>query len=66
MLDVILKDGRYIDPAPTLTHFIAPSDEPFYAAALSSGAWLVTGNKKHYPDERLIVSLCEWLERTGL
>ena len=65
-LDLIRDTGRFVSPIPTHVPFIDPSDKPFYDAAVSSGAWLVTGNKKHYPDEPFIVSPREYIERAGL
>lgn len=47
-----------------------PKDAPFLALARGSGAWLVTGNRKHFPEEAChgvrVVSpgeYLEWLER---
>ena len=65
-LHSITNNGLCVSPAPTPVHFTDPSDKPFYDAAVSSGAWLVTGNKRHYPDESFIVSPREYIERAGL
>jgi putative PIN family toxin of toxin-antitoxin system len=37
------------------------SDRIFYDAAKASGAILITGNKKHYPDEEFIMTPAEYL-----
>ena len=66
LLDLILTKGLLAETVSTNIPFIDPSDKPFYEAAVSSGAWLVTGNKKHYPDESFIVSPREYIERAGL
>ena len=60
-----MKNGLYVMPHPTPVHFVDESDKPFYDAVVAAGAWLVTGNKKHYPQEEFIVSPREYLERTG-
>lgn len=39
------------DPPPWPYHGADPNDLPFLALAAQSGAWLVTGNLKHYPAE---------------
>ena len=64
-LNSIIDNGLCVFPAPTTVHFSDTSDKPFYEAALSSGAWLVTGNKRHYPDEPFVVSPREYIERVG-
>jgi predicted nucleic acid-binding protein len=38
------------------------SDRPFFDLAKSTGAYLVTGNIKHYPDEPYIVTPARFLE----
>jgi putative PIN family toxin of toxin-antitoxin system len=37
------------------------SDRVFYDVAKASGALLVTGNKKHYPDEPFIITPAEFI-----
>ena len=66
LLGLVLKNGLYVVPQPTSVPFTDTSDKPFYDAAVSSGAWLVTGNKRHYPDEPFVVSPREYIERVGL
>lgn len=63
LIDLVLKNGLYILSRPTSAQFTDTSDKPFYYAAVTTGAWLVTGNKRHFPDESFIVSPSEWLER---
>jgi uncharacterized protein len=38
------------DPPPWPHHLPDPADEPFLGLAKASGAWLVTGNLKHFPE----------------
>ena len=62
-LKFIRENGLYVDPLPTTLPFGDISDKPFYDAARAAGAWLVTGNVRHYPQEGFIVSPREYLER---
>ena len=64
MLSLICDKGVYVEPTPSLLPFSDASDKCFYDAAVSSDAWLVTGNVRHFPPESFIVSPREWLERT--
>ena len=41
------------------------ADRKFYDAAKTAGAILITGNKKHYPDESFIQSPVEFLTLYG-
>jgi uncharacterized protein len=47
-----------------------PKDTPFLALAKASGAWLVTGNLKHFPEHLrggvVVVSPAECLGRLGI
>jgi uncharacterized protein len=47
-----------------------PKDTPFLALAKASGAWLVTGNLKHFPEHlrggEVVVSPAEYLGRLGI
>ena len=49
-LDLLIKGGLQLpDPTPW-THLLPDeSDSPFLALAHAAGAWLVTGNPKHFP-----------------
>ena len=38
------------------------SDRVFYDVAKAAGAFLITGNKKHYPDESFIVTPRDFIE----
>jgi hypothetical protein len=40
---------RLPDPAPWPLALPEPKDAPFLALAHAAGAWLVTGNLKHFP-----------------
>jgi putative PIN family toxin of toxin-antitoxin system len=57
------------DPAPWAYPTPDAKDAPFLALAQASGAWLVTGNPKHFPKADrhgvVVVSPGEYLERLG-
>lgn len=45
--------------------FLDEEDKKFYEVAKFCGAALVTGNLKHFPEDPLVVSVAEFLERNG-
>lgn len=50
-LDFLIEESlRLPDPAPWPHPGPDPQDTPFLALAKASGAWLVTGNLKHFPE----------------
>jgi predicted nucleic acid-binding protein len=57
------------DPAPWPYRLPDPSDAVFLALAKAAGAWLVTGNLKHYPEKGRggvkVISPGEYLEGLG-
>ena len=49
-LEFLIEESlRLPDPAPWPLALSDPKDAPFLALADASGAWLVTGNLKHFP-----------------
>jgi putative PIN family toxin of toxin-antitoxin system len=55
------------DPEPLPCPCPDPKDTPFLALARAAGAWLVTGNLRHFPEhirgEVIVVSAAEYLAR---
>ena len=51
----IKKDGLSFDIQPSSFPMLDETDRVFYDVAKCSGAFLITGNKKHYPDEPFII-----------
>ncbi len=70
MLDVITTFGIRVDRTPTEEFFLDKDDAVFYEVALSKeGAYLVTGNLKHFPKKPIVVTPTEMikiLEDNGL
>ena len=62
LLSEVAKNGITIDAPKSSIPFIDEDDRKNYDTAKASGSILVTGNKKHYPDEQIILSPAEFLE----
>jgi putative PIN family toxin of toxin-antitoxin system len=58
----IKENGIYIDALKSNNPFIDEDDRKNYDTANACGAILVTGNKKHYPQEPFILSPTEFIE----
>ena len=51
-LEYVIEESLWLDePAPWPLDCPDPKDAPFLALAHASGAWLVTGNLKHFPED---------------
>jgi len=61
LLDLIRKDGLSVLAAPSTIHFTDESDRIFYDVAGACGAFLITGNGKHFPNESFILSPTDFL-----
>ena len=62
LLNSIFEKGLYVVPLPTSLPFIDSSDRCFYETAVAARtAWLITGNKRHFPNEAFIVTPAEYL-----
>jgi len=49
-LEVMIKNSFQLPDPPDWPHALPdPRDAPFVALAKTAGAWLVTGNMKHFP-----------------
>ncbi len=63
LLEYLEYDSTYITAAPAKEVVPDSDDIPFYEVAISGGAdYLVTGNDKHFPPEKLVVSPRVFLE----
>lgn len=64
-LALILNKGIEVDPKPSGIQMIDMKDLVFYEVVLEKkedGAYLITGNKKHFPNEPIVVTAAEFLE----
>jgi len=69
-LEFLIEESlRLADPAPWARRGPDPKDMPFLALAHVAGAWLVTGNLKHFPasvrNGVTVISPAEYLGRLG-
>ncbi|MCL2053166.1 MAG: putative toxin-antitoxin system toxin component, PIN family [Oscillospiraceae bacterium] len=62
-INTVKSFGKLITTPPSVIPIRDEKDRCFYAAAVQSGAVLITGNKKHFPDEDFILSPAEFIER---
>jgi putative PIN family toxin of toxin-antitoxin system len=62
LLEYIAAEGEYVFPEPHPAIFRDEDDRGFYEAAKSGGAsFLITGNRTHYPTDRIIKTPVEFL-----
>ena len=62
-IDRILMNGIRGEKVRSVEHFPDPNDIVFYEVALSKDdAYLVTGNKKHFPDKPIVVTPAEMVD----
>lgn len=62
ILDFILQTGIFIVPEPLALKFVDEDDKVFYEVAVSVKGYLITGNKKHFPGESIVVTAHDFLE----
>ena len=60
LLEIIKSEGISILTVPSRIHFIDESDRVFYDVAKACNAYLITGNKKHFPPEAFILNPAEF------
>lgn len=61
VINFIIDSGLSIVPAPIREIFRDEDDRPFYEVAVSAGAYLVTGNVKHFPRDLVVIAPQEFL-----
>lgn len=64
IVDLIMNRGICVEPTSSHLIFIDPDDLVFYEVALTKkeeGVYLITGNKKHFPNEPMVISASEFL-----
>jgi len=62
LLDSILLCGLSVIPDVSDITLPDEDDRCFYDTAITAGAYLVTGNKKHYPNESFIVTPADFVK----
>jgi len=61
VLAAVQEHGMIVEPNRSAFAMIDDDDRFFYDAARSAGAYLVTGNMRHYPNEAFIMTPMEFL-----
>ncbi len=61
--EVLNSIGLYVIATPSVDKLPDETDRRFYDVAKACGACLVTGNKKHFPDEAFILSPAELINK---
>ncbi|GHV01426.1 hypothetical protein AGMMS49521_1640 [Campylobacterota bacterium] len=59
----IEEHGEQVEPLLSTREMVDEDDRVFYDTAKSAKAYLIAGNKKHFPDEPFILTPTEFLER---
>ena len=62
VLDAIRQCGERIKPAKSVFPLVDEDDRMFYDVAKNAGAYLITGNIRHYPSEPFIYTPADFLE----
>ena len=63
LIETIQINGLYTERTPTDEPVIDPKDVVFYEVALSKkGAYLVTGNLRHFPKKPIVVTPAEMIQ----
>jgi putative PIN family toxin of toxin-antitoxin system len=60
-IDLLQKIGISHTPSPSFIELPDEDDRIFYDTAKETGAYLITGNTRHYPNEPLIVNPADFL-----
>ncbi len=63
LIDLIGKEGLSLLAPQSSLPFSDESDRKFYDIAKRANAKLITGNKKHFPDEAFIITPAEFINR---
>ncbi len=59
----LVKTGIHLDPTMSSEDFPDPDDRVFYGVALTKdGAYMVTGNLKHFPKSPIVVTPAEMIK----
>jgi putative PIN family toxin of toxin-antitoxin system len=65
VLNRVRNDGLSVVAKPSDASFEDEDDKMFYEVAKACGATLITGNRRHYPDEPFIMTAAEFVREHG-
>ena len=63
LLNWIVDHGRSVVAEPLNVDFTDKADKKFYEVAKFCAAKLITGNIKHFPQDKLVITASEFLEQ---
>jgi putative PIN family toxin of toxin-antitoxin system len=63
LLDTVTRIGISVLAEPLKMRFSEAADKKFFEVAQSAGAYLVTGNNRHYPENKSALSPAEFMKR---
>ncbi len=66
LLEWIVDNGRSVIAEPLDAAFMDEADKKFYEVAKFCGAKLITGNIKHFPNDKIVLTVSEFLEQHNL
>ena len=61
--EILHEIGESVVTSPSNIHMSDETDRKFYDVAKKAGAILITGNKKHYPDDTSIQDPAEFFKK---
>ena len=62
LLHVIRLESAPVASVPIPEPWVDEDDKKFYEVALAACTPLITGNRKHYPEDKRIIAVAEFLE----
>jgi uncharacterized protein len=63
LLDFVRASAQYVTAAQSTTKLPDEDDRPFYEVAVSGSAdYLITGNKRHFPQKAFVVTPAKFLD----
>ena len=65
IISAIENSFTLLEPVTSNISLIDEDDRVFYDTAKTAGAYLITGNMKHYPAESFIMEPFEYLQKTS-
>lgn len=66
LLDFIRNEGQFVTANPITIHFNDENDKMFLEVAETAFVdYLITGNTKHFPDNKIIVTPKEFIDRAN-
>ena len=62
LINTLIQRGTSVVAEPQEESFADAADKKFYEVAKTGGAYLITGNSRHFPDDPCILSPTDFLE----